>query len=47
MMPLLGNVVENKKIALRITQEQYEDAYRVWIIDRYRLRSAAKEDESV
>jgi hypothetical protein len=47
MILLLGNVVENKKNRPMNTQEQYEDAYRVWINDRYRLRSAAEVDESV
>jgi hypothetical protein len=31
MMPLLGNVVENKNIRPTMTQEQNEDAYKVWI----------------
>ena len=35
-IPFLG-VVENKKFRPVITQEQYEDAYRVWINDHYRL----------
>jgi hypothetical protein len=47
MMPLLGNVVENKKNRPTITQEQYENAYRFGSNDRYRLQSAAEEDESV
>ena len=31
-MPMLGNVVENKKNRPTITPGQYEDAYEVWIM---------------
>ena len=47
MTPLLGNVVENKKNRPTNIQEQYEDAYRVWINDCYRHRSAMEVDKSV
>ena len=43
-MPLLGNIVENKKIGLRArSQEHYEDAYKVRL-DRYQLRVAVEEE---
>ena len=38
---------KKQKVRPTIIQEQYEDAYRVWINDHYRLQSVAKVDESV